>query len=169
MTENTHQQIEIRHSMNPQSVDFPRETVQNKENQRAQFTHVAPRITEEKASCRSKPLQGKRTKRRELQAKHTRDSELACSIEKVALAVLQALLYAMAREITLAANWMSGRSRARYKRLMQLLRNSTRRFSSRKGPASGFRTKKFGLSQGIGLPLLDTVSPYAAMSRSACL
>ena len=36
MTENTYQQIEIPHRMNPQSVDFPRETVQNKENQ--QFT-----------------------------------------------------------------------------------------------------------------------------------
>ena len=47
MTENTYQQIEILHRMNPQSVDFPRETVQNKENQRAQFTHVTPRITEE--------------------------------------------------------------------------------------------------------------------------
>ena len=62
MTENTYQQIEILHRMNPQSVDFPRETVQNKENQRAQFTHVAPRITEEQASCRSKPLQGKERK-----------------------------------------------------------------------------------------------------------
>ena len=82
VTENTYQQIEILHRMNPQSVDFPRETVQNNENQRAQFTHVAPRITEEQASCRSKPLQGKRKKRRELRAKHTCDSELARAIEK---------------------------------------------------------------------------------------
>ena len=68
--------------MNPQSVDRERETVQNKENQRAQFTRVAPRITEEQASCCSKPLQGKRTKRHELLAKHTYDSELARAIEK---------------------------------------------------------------------------------------
>ena len=54
MTENTYQQIEIPHKMNPQAVNFPRETVQNKENQHAQFTHVASRITEEQASCRSK-------------------------------------------------------------------------------------------------------------------
>ena len=32
------------------------------ENQRAQFTHVAPRITEEQAFCRSKTLQGKERK-----------------------------------------------------------------------------------------------------------
>ena len=73
----------------------------------------------------------------------------------------------MACEISLAVNWMSGRSRARYKHLMQLLRNSTRRFSSKKGPASGCRARKFALSQGIGLPLLDTLSPCAAKSRSA--
>ena len=82
MTENTYQQIEILHRMSPQCVDFPRETVQNKDNQRAQFTHIAPQITEEQASCRSKPLQGKRTKRHELQAKHTCDSELARAIVK---------------------------------------------------------------------------------------
>ena len=76
--------------MNSQAVGSPRETVQNKENQHAQFSHGAPRITEEQASCRPKPLQGKRTKRRELLAKHTCDSELARAIEKVALAVLQA-------------------------------------------------------------------------------
>ena len=59
MNENTYQQIEILHRMNPQAVNFPRETVQNNENQHAQFTHVASRITEEQASCRPKPLQGK--------------------------------------------------------------------------------------------------------------
>ena len=69
--------------MNPQSV-------QNKENQRAQFSHLAPRITEEQASYRPKPLRGKRTKRRELLAKHICHSELARAIEKVALVVLQA-------------------------------------------------------------------------------
>ena len=69
MTENTYQQIEILHMMNPQSVDFPRETVQNKENQSAQFTHVASRITEEQASCRSKPLQGKRNEKTRIAGK----------------------------------------------------------------------------------------------------
>ena len=74
--------------------------MQNKENQRAQFTRVAPGITEEQASCRSRTLQGKRTKRRELQAKHTYDSELDRSIEEVALAVLQARLWRKAAMVT---------------------------------------------------------------------
>ena len=52
---------------------------------------------------------------------------------------------------------------------MQLLRNATRRFSSKNGPASGCRARKAALSQGVALVLLDAVSPYAAMSRSACL
>ena len=55
--------------MNPKSVNFPRETVQNKENQSAQFTRVAPRITEEQASCRSKPLQGKKNEKTRIAGK----------------------------------------------------------------------------------------------------
>ena len=61
----------------------------------------------------------------------------------------------------MVVNWMSGRSRARYKHLMQLLRNSKRRFSSEKGPASGCRARKIACSQETALPLLDTLTPYA--------
>ena len=49
---------------------------------------------------------------------------------------------------------------------MQLLRNSTRRFSSKNGPASGCRARKAALSQGVALVSLDAVSQYAAMSKS---
>ena len=45
-------------------------------------------------------LQGKRTKRLELQAKHTCDSELARAIEKVALAILLALLWRKSTMVT---------------------------------------------------------------------
>ena len=61
-----------------------------RKNQHAQFPQVALRITKEQASCRPEPLQGKRTKRCELLAKHTCDSELARAVEKVALVVSQA-------------------------------------------------------------------------------
>ena len=67
----------------------------------------------------------------------------------------------MAREISLAVNWIPGRSRAKYKHLIQLLRNPTRRFSSKNGPASGCRARKAALSQGIALALFDALSPYA--------
>ena len=57
MTENTYQQIEIQDES--ASCQLSMRDNENKENQRAQFTHVAPRITEQQASCRSKPLQEK--------------------------------------------------------------------------------------------------------------
>ena len=97
MTENTYLQVEILHKMNPQSLDFPRETVHNKENQRAQFTHVASRVTEEQASCRPKPLQGKRTNCK--QNTHVTLNWLE-QLKKVALAVLQALLWRKTAMVT---------------------------------------------------------------------
>ena len=93
MTENTYQQIEILTPTQDEPTSCRLSTkkqCRTRKNQHAQFSHVAPRIAEEQASCRPKPLQGKRTKMRELLQKHTCDSELARAIEKVALAVLHA-------------------------------------------------------------------------------